>query len=252
MHHDFAMRLARKIPVALFIIAIPLFLITNSVSWAVNDLRLYRHGFDKYDVSLVTGIDRDGLVAAAREIRSYFNSPGKPLEIQATVFGEDRELFNRREVMHMEDVKRLIWGVYGVDIAAAAYLVAFVALGFLIYRRLFAAALSRYLLWGSGLTLGVVLLVGVFALSGFDSLFLFFHETSFSNDFWRLNSNTDFLVMMFPEGFWFDATMFVALATVGQAVAIGVLTGGFLALQRRRARGKGTPPLPHLSKAAGA
>ena len=35
----------------LFILALPIFLITTCVAWAVNDLRVYNHGFDKYDVS---------------------------------------------------------------------------------------------------------------------------------------------------------------------------------------------------------
>ena len=225
-----------KFLVALFVLAIPLFLITNSVTWAVNDLRLYRHGFDKYDVSVVTGIEKDGLEAAAREIRGYFNSTREPLDLRAEVFGEGRELFSQREVLHMRDVKRLIWGVYGVDIASAMYILGFAAVGLFLYRRLFVPTLTRYLLWGSGVTLAVVVLVGLVSLVGFDSLFLFFHRVSFSNDFWMLDPNRDFLVMMFPQGFWFDATIFVALVTVAQAGVLGGIAGGVMVLRRLHSR----------------
>ena len=155
-----------RVLVVLFIIAIPLLLVTVSVTWAVNDLRLYRHGFDKYHISGVTGIEEDGLMAVARQIKGYFNSTREPLEIRAEIFGEERELFNEREVLHMRDVKRLIWGVYGVEAAAAVYILGFVGVGFFARRRLFAPALSRHTLWGSGLTLGLIVLVGLIALVG--------------------------------------------------------------------------------------
>ena len=99
-------------------------LISGSVTWAFNDLSVYEHGFDTYRVDLVTGVEKDGLMAAAREIRGYFNSSREPLEVTAVVWGQERELFNEREVQHMHDVKRLLWGLYGVGAAAAIYLLA--------------------------------------------------------------------------------------------------------------------------------
>ena len=250
MDRSTGVRIAGKVLPALFILAIPLLLVTNSVTWAVNDLRLYRHGFDTYDVPRVTGIDREGLVAAARQIRGYFNSTEEPLAIRATIFGEERDLFNQQEVLHMRDVKRLIRGVYGIDVAAAVYIFGFIGVGFFLRRRLFAPALSKYLLMGSGLTLALVVLVGVISLLGFDSLFQFFHEVSFSNDLWLLDPRTDYLIMMFPRNFWFDATLFVAFASTGQAIALGIVAGGCLALQRRHVRLRREPLLQRPSEAA--
>ena len=232
-----------------FIIAVPLFLIANSVTWAVNDLSLYRRGFEKYDVSGVTGIDGEGLMAAARQIRGYFNSTNEPLEIRAKVFGEDRGLYSQREVHHMRDVKHLIWGVYGLNLVAGLYILGFIGLGFFLYRRIFAPSVPRYLLMGSGLTLGLVLLVGLIALVGFDSLFLAFHRVSFANDLWMLDPRKDHLVMMFPQGFWYDATLFVALATVIQAIGLGGIGGGYLALRRWSGRKSQEPLLRQPSKA---
>ena len=234
----------------LFVIAVPLFLVANSVTWAINEQRLYHYGFDKYDISRVTGIEDEGLVAAAREIRAYFNSTSEPIDIKAKIFGEERTLFNQREAIHMRDVKHLIWGVYVVDLATAVYILGFAGVGFFIYRRLFTASLMRYLLWGGALTLALVIAVGLAALVGFDSLFLLFHRLSFSNDFWRLDPNRDYLVMMFPQRFWFDATLFVALVTVGQAVALGGIAGGSLAFQRWHVRRKHSPLLQTPSEAA--
>ena len=227
------MNLAKQIPGILFVIAVPLFLITNSVTWAANDLRLYEYGFDKYDVSEETGITKEGLSSAAREIRGYINSTREPLEVRAEVFGVERELFSEREVRHMRDVKHLIWGVYGVDLAAAIYLTGFITVGLFMYRREFVVTLSKLLLWGSGLTVGLVALVGLASVVGFDSLFLAFHQVSFSNDLWRLDPQRDYLLMMFPQGFWFNATIFVGLAAIVQAMILGGVGGGLIAFQHR-------------------
>ena len=230
--------------VVLFVMAVPLFLVTNSVTWAINEQRLYHYGFNKYDISRVTGIDNEGLVVAAREIRAYFNSTSEPIDIRAEIYGEERALFNQREVLHMRDVKHLIWGVYGVSLATAVYILGFVGVGFFIYRRLFTAKLMGYLLWGGSLTLAFVVAVGLAALVGFDSLFLLFHQLSFSNDFWKLDPSRDYLVMMFPQGFWFDATLFVALVTVGQAVVLSGIAGSYMALQRRKPSATSQDVLP--------
>lgn len=222
---------------ALFIVAIPVFLITLNVTWAVNELRLYGHGFDTYDVAIATGIEREGLIAASSQIRGYFNSTTEPLAIRAVIFGEERDLFSQREVLHMRDVKRLIWGVYGAGAASALYILGFGGVRFYLHRRVTVHALCRYTLLGSGLTLSLVVAVGMMALVGFDALFGFFHEVSFSNDFWQLNPRTDYLLMMFPQKFWFDATMFTTLAIVVEASALGAVGGGYLAYQRCQALG---------------
>ena len=230
---------ADRVLPGLFILAVPVLIVTASVTWAVNDMRLYERGFDKYDVSLVTGIDKEGLMASAREIRGYFNSTREPLEVRAEVFGEEAEVFSDREVLHMRDVKRLIWGVYVFGAASLIYLSVFSAVGLHKRRGSFVPVLCRRLLWGSGLTVAIVALVGVGSAVGFDSLFRTFHQLSFSNDLWKLDPRRDYLVMMFPQGFWFDSTLLVGLAAVGGAAVLGSISGGFLALRHRNGRRKG-------------
>jgi integral membrane protein (TIGR01906 family) len=68
------------------------------------------------------------------------------------------------------------------------------------------------LVGGGGLTLLLVLAMGLGALFDFDWLFWQFHLISFANDFWLLDPTRDYLVMLFPQGFWYDVTLFCALA----------------------------------------
>ena len=106
------------IPAVLFVLAVPLFLVTASVSWAVNDPGVYQRGFAKYDISLHTSISNADLRQAGTDIRHYFNSSDEPLALRSRVFGVEQEVFNQREVRHMRDVKRLVRRVYTVALTA--------------------------------------------------------------------------------------------------------------------------------------
>lgn len=239
---------ATKVLAALFIAAIPLFLITAGVTWAVNDLRLYSHGFDKYNIPAATGIEREGLIQVGRDLRAYFNSGQEPLEVRAEVFGQERRLFSAREVLHMRDVKRLVWGVYILGAIAAVYLLGVTAVGLMWKGGRFGPLLSRWVLWGGAATIGLIAVVGLTALVAFDQLFLAFHKVSFANDFWRLDASRDYLVIMFPDGFWFDATLFVAFVAIGGALLLSAAAGGYLLVRRHRIRREIGSVLPQQEK----
>jgi integral membrane protein (TIGR01906 family) len=78
--------------------------------------------------------------------------------------------------------------------------------------------------------------VGLLALVGFETLFTLFHHISFANDLWQLDPRRDYLIMMFPLGFWFDATMRVAATAVGGALLLGGTSGAYLYYRRRAGR----------------
>ena len=191
-------------------------------------MRLYEYGFNKYDISLTTGIDEENLKSVARQIRGYFNSANsRPIEVIAEVHGQQRSLFSPRETTHLRDVKRLIWLVYGLAGVSAAYVSIFISLGFYLYHQRFSHTLGHLTLWGSGTTMLLVAMVALGTIVGFDFLFLWFHKISFSNDFWQLDPNRHVLVMLFPQGFWFDSTIFVGSLTMTASVLLGSISGGW-------------------------
>ena len=209
------MEIARKIAVVVFIVLVPLFLITTSVRWVINFPGLYSYGFDKYSIPDYTGIQRDHLIDAAGQLRDYFNNDDEDLIIRTFVLGVLVEsLYNRREIAHMRDVKDLVRNVYRVQEAIGVYLLAFAAVGFYRLRRRFTETLLRAVSRGGAVTLGLVVFVGLLSLVAFNQLFLLFHLVSFSNDFWLLDPRRDYLIAMFPQGFFFDATMLIAVSTI--------------------------------------
>ena len=217
----------------LFALCVPLFLICASVAWAFNDPGVYHRGFQKYHVSASSGIEEGELREVGTGFRDYFNSLQEPLDIQARVYGEDRELFNDREVHHMRDVKRLVWGVYAVAVLTGLYLAGCVAWALTSGEVDALRRLARRCVWGGGTTIAVIVLFGVFALTGFAALFTLFHQISFTNDLWQLDPRTDYLLVLFPLGFWFDATVTVALRAAAGALLLAAGGSGYLVYRRR-------------------
>ena len=222
----------RWLPAALFVAAVPVFLVTGGLTWAFNSIGLYEAGFEKYRIARTSGITPDDLRQVAVDLRGYFNSSEELLHLRTRIFGQERDVFNEKEVHHMRDVKRLLWWVYGVFAASGVCLIALLGAGFARDRREYLPVLARRTLWGGGLTVGLLLLFGLIASVGFDSLFLLFHRVSFANDFWQLDPRTDYLVLLFPQGFWFDATIWVALRALGGGVILAAAGGGYLAWRR--------------------
>lgn len=238
LHHDsvlyrIAVRL-RWIPTALFVVTVPVFLVAGGITWAFNNIGIYEGGFEKYGISWASGISSGDLRQVALDMRAYFNSGDEPLKVTTRIFGQERELFNKKEVIHMADVKRLLWGVYGAFGVSAVFLIALAATGFARERRGCLPTLARRTLWGGGLTVGLLVAFGLIAAVGFDALFLLFHRVSFANDFWQLDPRTDYLVLLFPQGFWFDATMWAALRSLAGGALLAAAGGGFLAWRRWR------------------
>lgn len=225
----------RRVLAALVIVAVPLFLIGASVAWAVNDPGLYRRGFEKYNISERSGITDEDLIQVGAELRRYFNSSEEPLRVVVPVYGVERELYNEREVHHMRDVKGLVRGVYLFAAISLVFLLVVKGAGYYHWRWAFAPQMARLGLYGGCLTLALVLAVGLFALVGFDALFLLFHQVSFTNDLWQLDPRSDYLLIMFPQGFWFDATIRVAATTIGGAALLVAVSGGYLWYFNRRA-----------------
>ena len=217
---------------ALFIIAVPLFLITGSITWAFNSPGLYNNGFEKYSISRISGISDSDLRQVGADIRSYINSGNEPLQVRTRIFGTEQELFNDREIAHMRDVKRLVWGVYILAMVSAIYLAAMVAVGFARQRDRFIGPLAKRAIYGGGLTLALLVVFGLSALVNFESLFIKFHQLSFANDFWQLDPRTDYLVRIFPDGFWVDATVWVAVRTVAGAMLLTVTGSAYLVYKR--------------------
>ena len=207
----------------LFILAVPTFLISSHVLQTTRDLRFYEREFATHGVGERTGLSATQLRQVAQRFIEYFDGPPRALDIQVEMAGSPRSLLNEREIAHMQDVQELMRLVRRFQILAGGTIVTITVLGLVISRLAFVPRLADLLLGGAALTVGVLLLLGGLSLFDFSQVFVQFHELSFSNDLWMLDPRRDYLIMLFPEGFWFDATMRIALFTLLEALALAAI-----------------------------
>ena len=223
----------RRVGALLFVLSVPVLLITSNVRQVAGDLAFYERGFARYDVSERTGLSAAQLRDVARAFIEYFDDPPRRLDVQVELAGSRRPLFNEREIPHMGDVQRLMHLVERLRLLAGGTMVAVALVGLTTAGRSFFPSLGRLLQVGAVLTSGVLLLLGGLSLLDFGDVFVRFHQLAFSNDLWILDPSRDYLLMLFPEGFWFDATMRIALLTAAESAALALLGWGVRARTAR-------------------
>jgi integral membrane protein (TIGR01906 family) len=203
-----------------FVVLVPLLLISTSLRALVTDRDLILRGFQENRVDLTTGLDAPQLERIADAFVAYFQAPPGPLQMQVQVRGQTRPLFNDREVQHMEDVQALIQFFLRLQLIALAVVV--VRVGAAVGLDRSTVPIGRELLWSAGLVVALVAVVGVLSMIDFTELWTRFHQIAFRNDLWQLDPSRDYLIMLFPEPFWFTATIrlatTIALETVGVAL----------------------------------
>lgn len=209
----------------LFVLCLPLLLISAGLAGAFNSLWLYKFGFDKYEISQKTGIAEVELEKAAQGLISYFNSDEEDISVSVIKDGQTFTLFNEREVAHLRDVKELVRLDYRVLVASLLYALVFTGLSLFRWRNW--RQMARGAMWGGSLTLALMAVLRVVTLFNFDQFFRQFHLLSFTNDLWLLDPSKDYLLMLFPGGFWYDATQFIALGVGTAAVLITGLAWAF-------------------------
>lgn len=212
----------------LLVLCIPALLLTNALRWAVSELKLYEYGFNKYKIEQATGISSSELRAVAVRLIDYFNSRSEEVQVMVDLGGRKTALFNEKELIHLQDVRNLIRLNNMVQVSSLAAIAVCISVLMLISRQRW-LVLVKAVLAGSGLTLSLMAALAVWCWLGFDQFFYLFHVASFRNQYWLLDPTEDYLIRLFPEGFFYDAALLV-FGTVLVA-AMTMVAGSLCALR---------------------
>src|ERR1700730_4206650 len=212
------------------VLLLPLLITGTSLRGLVTDRELMLRGFRDNQVAQTTGLDDAQLGRIADAFLAYLQGPPGPIQMQVTAFDQSRALFNDREVTHMEDVQALIQWFLRMQLVAAAVVVVRVVFGVVFDRS--PAPIGRELLWRTGLMVALVVLVGVLSLMDFEALWTRFHQIAFRNDLWQLDPSSDYLIMLFPEPFWFASTIRMATSVAVQTVLLALVGLALIFSQR--------------------
>src|SRR5207248_3230197 len=209
-----------------FVLLLPLLIIGTSLRGLVTDRELMLRGFRDNQVASTTGLDDPQLQRIADAFVAYFQGPPGQIQLQVTAFGQSRLLFNDREVAHMEDVQALIQFFLRMQIVAAVVVAVRLAVALFVERGV--VNLGRDMLLSVGMIVALIVVVAVASMIDFDALWTRFHQIAFRNNLWLLDPSRDYLIMLFPEPFWFAATIRMAVSVALQTAVVALIGFGFL------------------------
>ncbi len=216
----------RGLVTVVFVLLLPLLIIGTSLRGLVTDRDFMLRGFRDNAVAATTGLDDAQLQRIADAFVAYFEGPPGQIQMQVTAFGQNRPLFNDREVAHMEDVQALVQFFLRMQIVAAAAMAVRLIFAVMLDRGV--VALGRDMLISTGLMVALIALVAILSLIDFDTLWTRFHQIAFRNDLWLLDPSRDYLIMLFPEPFWFTATIRMATSVAVQTIVVALVGLGML------------------------
>lgn len=222
----------KKLAYGVWGVLLSLILLFTSVDFVAFNLNHYRRSFDKYGITDVTGMDKANLEHTIGDVLKYFKDARIELDTRAVIRGEEREVFGEREVLHMVDVKDLfVRGRLLRNIGSLIFVV--MTLFFIKKDRDLKKSIPRALLYTGVTNIGLLLIFLLLLRTDFNKYFTYFHLIFFDNDLWLLNPDTDVLIQMVPEGFFYDTAVKILLYFVSSLVILGS-AGFYLARERER------------------
>ena len=201
-------------------VALVLLLVTTNVRITANSLWLYEQLFERNHVPARTGITMTELRNVGATIQDYFAGDTEPLVVVAKINGAQVSLFGDDEASHMADVKQLFVKTYRVQALSALALAIAIAAAAYVHRRRALGMVGSWLSRGSIIAAGAIVIIGVASVVAFRQVFLLFHYIGFPQGNFTFSTQTDYLVRVFPNGFWSDITFVIGAMTLIEAAAL--------------------------------
>lgn len=144
------------------------------------------------------------------------------MSVITTVEGKEQDFFNEQDRLHMADVKNLFLGGLKLRwILLGGSVLLFLILAF---RKVnLGEALPRAYFQALGICGGLTVVMGVLFASDFNKYFTIFHEIFFTNDLWLFDPETDYMIRMLPEGFFYDMVMRIGACFVGGLILLAAV-----------------------------
>ena len=199
-----------------FAVLFPIFLIAGNVGFITFSRWLYSYNWWRNGISDRTGLPVEQLDSAADQIKDYFRNDVESLQVVVEARGEQVGIFVEREILHMIDVKAIMQLIDAGTLWTGAVLLLVVLGCWVLNRRQIWHYLRSWLRW-TALAWGVaVLIILVASLINFGWVFTLFHQLSFANDLWLLDPYRHWLLLLFPQRFFFEATLILAALAIVQ------------------------------------
>lgn len=195
------------------------------IEYRAFDLDFFEKEYQKLNNAQVIGISEQELMQTTKGLLAYIKGERDDLSIQANIKGQDRQVFNQKEIDHMVDVRLLYltsnqYRNFGILVLLCLLL----GVRLLTHQK-YLHYWSGGFLAGGGALIGVLIVLALIISRDFRWFWDNFHLIIFTNDLWMLNPETDILIQMVPEQFFLDLVVSILLIFTGVIMALGLIAG---------------------------
>lgn len=168
--------------------------------------RFYKSLYEKHEVTDDLNMEMEDVMEVTDHMMAYLIGEEEELSIITYVDGKEQDFFNEQDRLHMADVKNLFLGglrLRNVLAVLTAVILVLLCLWKEDGKRDIRPVLTRaYRLAAAVFGAAVAFLIIAFTID-FTACFTVFHEIFFTNDLWIFDPQTDYMIRMLPEGFFF-------------------------------------------------
>ncbi|MBM7583097.1 integral membrane protein (TIGR01906 family) [Caldicoprobacter guelmensis] len=203
------------------------------------DIGFYSIEYEKLKRPEAIGISQKELMGVTQALLAYIKGQRPDLNIKAVINGHERYVFNEREMAHMVDVRDLFIRGYILRNILIAMLVVLVFVLYVLTRKDMTRWLFKAYLFFLAFLAVVCGILVVLISQDFTSYWNYFHYIFFDNDLWLLDPETDILIQMVPEQFFYDIVVRIVTHFILGMLITGLLLGSAFLLINRVKRGGG-------------
>ncbi len=168
------------------------------------------------------GMSMGGLMRSTDALLDYIQNKRGDIIIRENVNGIEREIFNRRETLHMVDVKNLYINAMNLRNILLITSISVIVILCLINRKAIYSVLLCVYRNGLIVVAAVIGFLATWACIDFDGFWMNFHYVLFNNDLFLLDPNVSIMINMFPSNFFFALVMGIVLAFALIIVLMGI------------------------------
>ncbi|MCP1101229.1 integral membrane protein (TIGR01906 family) [Aequitasia blattaphilus] len=167
-----------------------------------TEYNFYKKQYEKYEVTKDLDMKIEDVMTVTRYMMDYLIGREETLSIETTVEGKSQDFFNEQDRLHMKDVQDLFLGGLFLRNIALILLIGMIA-ALILFKADLKYMLPRAFLLAFGVIGGLTVIIGILFATDFTKYFTIFHEMFFTNDLWVFDPETDYMIRMLPEGFFY-------------------------------------------------
>ena len=192
------------------------------------DLLCFNRSFFHWQYSLnhtaeSIGISEDGLMNATNALLDYMQDKRDDIIVVEKVNGNEREIFDERETLHMVDVKNLYLNAMKTRTILLVGSITILTLLAFTHRNQSYTILSNAYRNGLLFLSSLIFFIAIYAIVDFNGFWMNFHYVFFDNDLFLLDPNISIMINMFPSNFFFAVVFGIILLFVSIVILLKLL-----------------------------